>query len=194
MFGQFSQEYAFFHEYTVYVILLNVLKWCELQFFSVHQKFKKRPRRRHLNALHCLAVVKTVLFLIITMLSTGLAKLSACLCRAPTMHLKHHRELWNNVYLIYKNIYLEFSKITLKLSVSSKKLFKNACTSPSSFSANNFFIGYTLLRQCLKEGLIYVVYKKVDGEVCQIEWCRYKCFWIGNELGTGGVGVLLAEK
>ena len=23
---------------------------------------------------------------------------------------------------------------------------------------------------------------------------RYKCFWIGNELGTGGVGVLLAEK
>ena len=23
---------------------------------------------------------------------------------------------------------------------------------------------------------------------------RYKCFWIGNELGTGGVGVLLPEK
>ena len=23
---------------------------------------------------------------------------------------------------------------------------------------------------------------------------RYKCFWIGNKLGAGGVGVLLAEK
>ena len=23
---------------------------------------------------------------------------------------------------------------------------------------------------------------------------RYKCFWIGKELGAGGVGVLLAEK
>ena len=54
-------------------------------------------------------------------------------------------------------------------------------------------------RPSQEEGLIYVVSKRLGGEVVPAHMIvgkdsKYKFLWIGNEKGTAGVGLLLAEK
>ena len=46
------------------------------------------------------------------------------------------------------------------------------------------------MKQYPEDLWIYVAFRKYDGVVDS----HYKVFWIGNEIGNGGVGIILAEE